>query len=252
MIMRENGGKGLVRYLRSLKESCQKVDGEWRKCDILGDVWNNAAGYGNINAEGGVRFPNGKKPLILLDKVLRSSTGKSSTVLDFFAGSGTTGQAVLELNKEDGGNRKFILCTNNENSICEDVTYPRLKTVITGFRKDGSRYSDGIPADLKYYRTGFVPKNEGDLTDRLTQHIDEMIQLEYGVKIDRDKFISILTDEDADNLYNNWNSFPNIRAIYVSRSVLLTGKQKELFGTKDCFVIPDYYFREELREAGEA
>lgn len=63
-IMRENNGKGLTRYLRSLKESCQQIDGEWRKCDILGDVWNNAAGYGNINAEGGVRFPSGKKPLM--------------------------------------------------------------------------------------------------------------------------------------------------------------------------------------------
>lgn len=198
------------------------------------------------------KFEN-PKPVLLI-KYLISITNKDDdiTILDFFAGSGTTGQAVLELNKEDGRNRKFILCTNNENNICEDVTYPRLQTVITGIRKDGSKYSDGIPADLKYYRTNFVPKNEGDLVDQLTQHIDEMIQLEYGVKIDKDKYISILTDEDADNLFNNWNNFPNIRAIYVSRSVLLTGKQKELFETKDCFVIPDYYFREELREAGEA
>lgn len=66
----------------------------------------------------------------------------------------------------------------------------------------------------------------GDLADRLTRHIDEMIQLEYGVKIDKDKYISILTDEDADNLHNNWNNFPNIRAIYISRNVFLPGKQK--------------------------
>ena len=173
-------------------------------------------------------------------------------VLDFFAGSGTTGQAVLELNKEDGGNRKFILCTNNENGICDYVTYPRLEIVITGTRPDGSKYSDGIPADLKYYHTDYVPKNSGTLAQDLISHIDEMIQLEYGVKIDREKYISILTDEDADELEKNWQNFPNIRAIYISRSVLLTGKQRELFETKDCFVIPDYYFREELREAGEA
>ena len=173
-------------------------------------------------------------------------------VLDFFAGSGTTGQAVLELNKEDGGNRKFILCTNNENGICDNVTYPRLETVITGTRPDGSKYSDGIPADLKYYHTDYVPKNSGTLAQDLISHIDEMIQLEYGVKIDREKYISILTDEDADELEKNWQNFPNIRAIYISRSVLLTGKQRELFETKDCFVIPDYYFREELRDAGEA
>lgn len=78
------------------------------------------------------------------------------TVLDFFAGSGTTGQAVMELNKEDGGHRKFILCTNNENNICTGVTYPRLKTVITGIRPDGTKYSDGLPANLYYFKTDFI------------------------------------------------------------------------------------------------
>ncbi|GHS97096.1 site-specific DNA-methyltransferase [Bacteroidia bacterium] len=82
---------------------------------------------------------------------------KSATILDFFAGSGTTGHAVLELNKEDGGNRQFILCTNNENNICTEVTYPRIKTVVTGNRMDGSDYSDGIPANVRYFKTDFVP-----------------------------------------------------------------------------------------------
>lgn len=81
---------------------------------------------------------------------------KDFTVLDFFAGSGTTGQAVLELNKEDGGNRRFILCTNNENNICTEVCYPRLKTVITGVKADGTKYSDGIPSNLVYFKTDFV------------------------------------------------------------------------------------------------
>ena len=68
----------------------------------------------------------------------------NSTVLDFFAGSGTTGQAVLELNQEDGGNRRFILCTNNEitnttpNGIAYDVTSKRLKRVMTGECYDSS------------------------------------------------------------------------------------------------------------------
>lgn len=95
------------------------------------------------------------KPVELIKHFLNFSDN-NAIVLDFFAGSGTTGQAVLELNKEDGGNRQFILCTNNENKICEDVTYPRLKTVITGIRKDGSKYSDGINSNLKYFKTNFV------------------------------------------------------------------------------------------------
>ncbi|MBT4937098.1 hypothetical protein HON22_04215, partial [Candidatus Peregrinibacteria bacterium] len=62
---------------------------------------------------------------------------KNAIILDFFAGSGTTGHAVMELNKEDGGNRQCILCTNNENNICEEVTYERLKRVIKGYPYKG-------------------------------------------------------------------------------------------------------------------
>ena len=55
-----------------------------------------------------------------------------------------------------GGNRQFILCTNNENNICEDITYQRIKTVITGKRKDESKYSEGIRANLKYYKCTYI------------------------------------------------------------------------------------------------
>ena len=211
---------------------------------IRGDYWKGFwLDMGNINKEGGVDFKNGKKPIRLIKQLLKWAVAdnKEAVVLDFFAGSGTTGQAVLEMSKEDGGNRKFILCTNNENDICDKVTYKRM---VNAFEK--------VPADLKYYHTDFIPKKNDNLVNDLIAHIDEMIQLEYGVKIDKEKYISILSDEDADELEKNWANYPNIKAIYISRSVLLTGKQRELFETHDCFTIPDYYFREELREAGEA
>lgn len=86
------------------------------------------------------------KPVKLLKLLINIGTSKNnSTILDFFAGSGTTGHAVLELNKEDGGNRTFILCTNNEvtksnpNGIAYDVTSKRLKRVMTGECYDGSK-----------------------------------------------------------------------------------------------------------------
>lgn len=83
---------------------------------------------------------------------------KTALVLDFFAGSGTTGHAVMELNKADEGNRRFVLCTNNENGIAEEVTYPRIKKVVEGYGD-----TDGIPANLRYYKTTFVQKS--DITD---------------------------------------------------------------------------------------
>lgn len=80
----------------------------------------------------GVRatFSNPKN-LDLIGYLVSLKQGKNNTVLDFFAGSGTTGHAVMKLNAEGGGNRKFILCTNNENNICREVTYKRIKRVIS-------------------------------------------------------------------------------------------------------------------------
>ena len=84
-----------------------------------------------------------------------------SVILDFFAGSGTTGHAVLELNASDGGHRQFILCTNNENGIAENVTYPRIKKVIEGYAD-----KEGIPAEVRYFQTEFVEKDkEEGVTD---------------------------------------------------------------------------------------
>lgn len=112
---------------------------------------------------------NNPKNVDMVKFLVESINNNNAIILDFFAGSGTTAQAVLELNKEDGGNRQCILCTNNENNIAEDVTYPRVKTVITGIRPDGSEYSDGIPANFRYFKTDFVEK--GKTTDATRENL---------------------------------------------------------------------------------
>lgn len=73
------------------------------------------------------------KPIKLIKEFIRAGGNKNSIVLDFFAGSGTTGHAVMDLNKEDNGQRKFILITNNESNICQKVTIPRIKQAIEMF-----------------------------------------------------------------------------------------------------------------------
>lgn len=192
------------------------------------------------------------KPVELLMQLFEQTTNEKSIVLDFFAGSGTSAQAVLELNKKDGGHRTFILCTNNENDICESVTYPRVKTVITGQRIDGSEYSDGIFANLKYYRTDFVSKDIEDVSEKLLSHIVEMVQLENGVNLDGKEYILIMSDSEADTLEQRWNEYPNIKALYVSKNVLFTTKQNALFRNVEIHIIPDYYFKFEMQEVGEA
>lgn len=194
------------------------------------------------------------KPVGLIKYLIEIATVRNSEalVLDFFTGSGTTAQAVLELNQADNGNRKFILCTNNENGICEDITFPRIKTVITGKRTDESVYSDGIPANLKYYRTDFVSKDADDVSVELLKHITEMVQLEHGIKIDNKEYLIVLSDDEADELEQHWNEYPNMKALYISKDVLLTTSQNTLFGSVPVYIIPDYYFKFELREVGEA
>ena len=172
---------------------------------------------------------------------------KDATILDFFAGSGTTAQAVMEQNRRDGGNRRFILCTNNENNICEEVTYERIKRVIEGYGD-----TEGIPANLKYYRTDFVSKDSDSLTDELLDHIKEMIQLEHGINLDGSQYLLVLTDEEADALEQHWDEYKDVKALYVSRNVLFTTEQNMLFGDVDIHIIPDDYFKFELQEVGES
>lgn len=154
------------------------------------------------------------KPVSLIKFLCAGSPKNDSIILDFFAGSGTTGQAVLELNGEDGGARKFILCTHgkeNEKSevnISRDITYPRIKTVVTGIRPDGSKYSDGISANVRYFTTDFIEKGiTGDVTRaKLFEKSDEMIQVRenafefvdkndnYTFYKNNEKFVAIIKD----------------------------------------------------------
>ena len=98
------------------------------------------------------------KPIELLKYVLILNGTKNSTILDFFAGSGTTLHAVMELNK-DGGHRQCILVTNNENGICEQVTYERNKRVIQGYTTPKGEQVAGLTRNnLRYYRTELLPR----------------------------------------------------------------------------------------------
>ena len=127
------------------------------------------------------------KPSGLIKYLVNAKTYDDSkaVILDFFAGSGTTGHAVLELNKEDGGHRQFILCTNNGDKgpdstrIAEEITYPRIKTVITGERQDGSKYSDGIPANLRYYKINHREKKPSIDANRqdIVTYMENIIQV---------------------------------------------------------------------------
>lgn len=99
------------------------------------------------------------KPIQVIKRIQELTTSKDSTILDFFAGSGTTLHATMQLNEEDGGHRQCILVTNNENNICEEVTYERNKRVINGYTTPKGQKVEGLKRNsLRYYKTDYIPR----------------------------------------------------------------------------------------------
>ena len=234
-----------------LSDISEIIDGVLYKKTLQGTYWDFTSKINNLTKEGAVEFANGKKPVDLIKQIISLYPSNCIKVLDFFAGSGTTGHAVLLLNAEDEGNRSFILCTNNENNICEQKTYKRLKNVVEGITVKGQNDDACLPTNLMYFRTDFVDKESDELSDELLAHIREMIQLEHGIKIDGRKYVVILTEEEMDEFEKNIAKYPNLKAVFINSDIFLSAKQQKMLNNVDSYVIPDYYFDFELREAGE-
>ncbi len=220
------------------------LDGELPK-SIWYDSQFSASEYGTrILSEliGREKFPYPKSLPAVQYALKCMSRSKDSIILDFFAGSGTTGHAVMQLNKEDGGHRKYILCTNNENNICEEVTYQRLKNI-----------QEELPHNLKYYKTEFIPKfsdDEESISEKMMEHIRELIELEYAIELDGKKYI-ILDDEDG--LDEAISKIENDGKLFIRSGIFLSRSNQRILEEKGVGIIeiPEYYFRKELKEVGE-
>lgn len=158
-----------------------KVDNDVLYCPII---------KGN-SSEKISEFGAGQKPLDLLYRVISSFPRKDITVLDFFAGTGTTCECCVRLSKMDGGQRECIICTNNENNIAEDITYGRLK------RLDGD-----ISINLRYFKIKHCEKKASIDANRLeiVRYLEDIIQVKENA------FEQIEVNEDL-ALYKNSERF---------------------------------------------
>ena len=122
----------------------------------------NQQGNSELSSVFGGKVPfSNPKPLGLLKYLLNTLVLKDSTILDFFAGSGTTLHATMQLNAEDDGHRQCILVTNNENGICENVTYERNRRVIQGYTTPKGVEVAGLSGNnLRYYKTKLLPRRQ--------------------------------------------------------------------------------------------
>lgn len=181
------------------------------------------------------------KPTRLMDRIIHIATEENALILDFFAGSGTLGHAVLKYNATNAGsNRRFILCTNNENNICREVTYERIRRVID---------KEGYAASLKYFKVEYVPIDSRmyyEYADELLRHIRELVELENGVNFTGNAEIGIvLTEEELEEFVGS-DTFALCRKLYIGHDVLPTDEQMAAIkaGGIEISVIPDYYYKD--------
>lgn len=158
---------------------------------------------------------NNPKPIDLVKDFLILGWTNESIILDFMAWSGTTWHAVLDLNKEDWGNRKFILCTNNENNICEEVTYERVKKVSQWYTNAKWKEVEWLGWNLRYYKTGFVEVDDlKDITDEkkleLTYNAGELLAIKEWIYNERNK-------TDYGQVFENTS---DIVAVYFKESTM--------------------------------
>lgn len=184
---------------------------------ILYDLATTADGTNELTDIFGKKdiFQN-PKPTELIKFLLTHGADENAIILDFMAGSGTTGHAVLDLNKEDNGKRKFILCTNNENKICTDVCYPRIKKVVKGYKNNKGKKFEKLGSNLKYFTAyDFVESEPTDKNKRkLVKKSTEMLCIKEGIydvvketedfkifKNSQDKYLGIIFYEDSIDEY---------------------------------------------------
>ena len=218
----------------------KNADIELIQSSLFNDVHTSITGKNEIkklfNGETPFNFP---KNTFLINRLMTiAEESKDYTILDFFAGSVTTGHAVMKMNAEDGGNRKFILCTNNENNICKEITYERIKRAIT---------QETYQSSLKYMKVDFEPITDKlyyEYADNLLKHIKELVELENAINFDNNNSIAIiLTEEELDTLTSNIPT--ELETIYLGHDVLPTEEQETIFKTKKIKIniIPDYYYK---------
>ena len=218
---------------------CEKKDNGNIPTELLLDFLNRVGTKEIKDLKLNFTFPKPSSLISYLIQITNKST--DITILDFFAGSGTTGHAVMKLNAEDGGNRKFILCTNNENNICRDVTYERIKRVID---------KEGCSASLKYYKVDYVPISDRmyyEHADELIKHIRELVELENGVNFTGNAEIAIvLTEKELDNFISQLKNNTKCQKLYLGHDILMDAQQAQALKDRKITVniIPDYYYKE--------
>ncbi len=221
-VRNKNGGFTVMRKVRVPEEG--KV---FRS--IITNVSNKDAADDMERVLGNKKAFSNPKPQVLVSQLLELPfNSKDLTILDFFAGSGTTLHATMQLNAEDGGHRQCILVTNNENNICEEVTYERNKRVIQGYTTPKGQKVEGLKQNsLRYYKTDFISR------DRTQKNMRDLVAAATDLLCIKEDLY------EEQETFGRFKLKPQLARYFRSSSAGLQGKND---GQKHMLII----YREEL------
>ena len=217
-----------------LKDVSEEIDGVLYKKDLQGTLWDFAGETKNLTKEGDIPFPNGKKPMSLIKRVISMQSSPDSIVLDFFSGSATTAHSVMKLNSEDGGKRRFIMIQIPEMSDKSSEVYE------AGFRNISDLGKERIR------RAGKQIKNE---TGLLAQNLDigfRVLKVDStnmeGVYYTPGSYQQNLLNSLADNIKPDRTAEDLLFQIMLDQGILLSSTIQEItVGGKKVFDVADGY-----------
>ncbi len=186
-------------------------------------------------------FDYAKPVELIYDLLVMGIIKDGSIILDFFAGSGTTGHSVMKFNKDFEKQLQYILVTNNQNNICKEITYERLKLAIE---------KENYQASLKYFKVDYIPISDKlyyEYADELIKHIKELVELENGINFTGNNEIAILLSEDeVAEFVSNEARLKSCKKVYLGHDVLLDGNQEYILDQNkiELNIIPEYYYKE--------
>lgn len=183
------------RMMMFLSDAVEKIDGEYFYLDKITTLWDDIQ-YNNLTKEGRIEFPNGKKPIKLLQRIIEMATSDGDTVLDFFSGSASTAHAVMQENCDSKTKRKFIMVQlpektddkseyykNGLYSIC-DIGKERIRRSAEQIGEENSLYTSELDVGFRVLKLDET--NMNDVYYKPDDYSQGMLSmLESNVKSDR-------------------------------------------------------------------
>ena len=202
--------------------------------DDFTDKFLNSLATTTLNAMG-IDFLFSKPYELIRHLIDITDKDKNITILDFFAGSGTTMHATMQLNAEDGGCRQCILVTNNENSICENVTFERNKRIIEGYTTSNANSVEGLKANnLRYYKVDFKERKQSHQSNRdLAMNLKDLLCIREDIYTEQKQFGALSLAGKEQMLSYFEENGRGMLMVYDTRVIPFITKEIEKMDLKD-------------------